>query len=137
MYLHGQSYKTTTSVIPASTVGTVTLPIGLSGSSVRSLFARFGESGTAGTTNASHGKYDSKNPFLNNFCYQISGLQVPASAYNPLLYPSQVFRSLQMAMGNFNSTQFKCGLPVAYYCKAAAGTLSNQGTAADPKLVLS
>ena len=131
MYLHGQSYKTTTSQIPATTAGAITLPIGLSGSSVRSLFARFAESGTANTTNSSHGKFSSANPLLNSYGWQISGLQVPSSLYNPLLYPSQCFRSLQMAMGNFNSTQFKSYLPPNYYCKVAAGTFNGQGTTAD------
>ena len=127
MYLHGQSWKTTSALIPNGTTGTLNLPVGISGSSVRSLVARFWDQGAAGTDNSTHGKYDSKNPMLNQYGWNISGMQVPASLYNPLLYPSQCFRSLQMAFGNFNSTQFKTGIPSTYYCKLVKATNATTG----------
>ena len=132
MYLKGSTYKTTTSLIPAATSGVLNLPIGITGSSVRSLFARFYEAGAAGTNNSSYGKYDSKNPNLNQYGWNIGGIQVPPSLYNPLLYPSQTYRSYLMALGTFNSSQFKSGIPYGDYCKlCAGGVVAANGTTQD------
>lgn len=120
IYMRGQTWKTTTGQIPAGTTGLINLPMGITASSCRSLFARFYESGTPGTANSSWGKYDSKGNF-NQYGWNIGGQQVPSSLYNPLLYPAQAFRSFLMALGTFNSSQFKCGIIMKDYCKLLAG----------------
>ena len=125
MFLHGTTYKTTTALIPQNTAGQFNLPVGLTGSSVRSLFTRFSEQ----SATATWGKYNSGCPNLNQFGFYIGGIQVPASLYNPLLYPAQCWRSFLMAMGNFNSTQQKSGITALNYC-----VLSSGGTATVPAL---
>ena len=117
MFLHGSTYKTTTSLIPANATGSINLPIGITGTSVRSLFTRFYET----ATNPVWGKYSSANPCLNQFGYNIGGLQVPSSLYNPSLYPALSWRSFLMAMGTFNSTQFKSGITALSYGRLASG----------------
>ena len=119
MYLHGQTYKTTTSIIPAGSTGSLNLPIGITGTSVRSLFTRFYEGGAI--SNTIWGKYNSANPNLNQFGYNIGGIQVPPSLYNPSLHPALCWRSFLMAMGCFNSTQFKSGVTQLNYGRLVAG----------------
>ena len=116
MYLHGQTYRTTTSQIPQTSTGSLTLPVGITGTSVRSLFTRFSEGATK-----TWGKYNSANPNLNAFGYNIGGMNYPSSFYNPSLHPSVCWRSFQIAMGNFNSTQFKSGITAQSYCRLVAG----------------
>ena len=128
MYIHGQTYKTTTSVLPASSSGTVNLPVGLTGSSVRSLFARFHETGTPGTTRSTWGKYDSKCPNLNQYGWNIGGQQVPSSLYNPILRPSETWRSFLMALGMFNSSQFRSGINAQSYHHLVQGGTATTAT---------
>jgi hypothetical protein len=121
MYSHITTFKTTTSTVTASS-GLQTLNIGLTASSCKSIFTTFYEQGTAGTTNSANGKYDSKNPGINSIGFNIAGISYPASgSLNPLLYPSQVFRNTQCAIGNFNSTQFKSAILPTYYQKLSVG----------------
>ena len=122
MYLHGQTYRTTTSLIPATTTGSITLPVGVTGTSVRSLFTRFSE----GTTKF-WGKYNSTNPSINNFSYNIGGLNYPSAPYNPSLHPAVSWRSFQIAMGNFNSTTMKSGIIAGTYCRLSAGGVISAG----------
>ena len=125
MYLHGQTYKTTTALIPGGASGVMNLPVGLTGSSVRSLFARFHETkGDPDTATSLWGKYSSSNPCLSSLAWNIGGTQVPSSSYNPLLFPAQTFRSYLQALGSFNSTQFKTSICQVYYQR-----LTSQGTA--------
>ena len=115
MYLNGMTYKTTTTILPANTTGSVTLPIGLTGSSVRSLFVRFHETGVPSADASIWGKYDSKCPNLNQYGWSIGGIQEPPSLYNPVLFPGLCWRSFLMAMGTFNSSQFKSGVTAKNY----------------------
>ena len=129
MYLHGQTYKTTTALIPTGASGVMNLPVGLTGSSVRSLFARFHESaGTPLVTTSLWGKYSSSNPTISSVAWNIGGTQVPSSSYNPLLHPSQTFRSYLQALGSFNSTQFKSSICGTYYTRLFSGGLSSGRT---------
>ena len=125
MYLPGQTYKTTTSIIPNGSSGVLNLPLGLTGSSVRSLFTRFYETGPSGLTTSAWGKYSSSNPCLNQYGFNIGGVAVPNYLYNPLLYPAQTFRSYLIALGSFNSTQFKSSITQTYYQRLTSnGTTS-------------
>ena len=128
MYLHGQTYKTTTALIPGGASGVMNLPVGLTGSSVRSLFARFHEAAGTPTLNTSvWGKYSSSNPNLNSIAWNIGGTQVPSSSYNPLLHPAQTFRSYLQALGSFNSTQFNTAICQVYYQRLiSTGTASGR-----------
>ena len=123
MYLHGQTYRTTTSLIPAGSTGSITLPCGITGTSVRSLFTRFSE-----TANKYWGKYNSTNPSINNFTYNIGGLNYPPSSYSPSLYPSLAWRNFLIAMGTFNATQFASGITALTYCRLAKGGAATTGS---------
>jgi hypothetical protein len=85
------------------------------------LFARWFEGGTLSTTNSSNGKYDSKNPLINNIQFNIGGVKYPQTPVNPLLNPSQAFRETQMAIGSFNNSQFQSSITPTQYCKLSVG----------------
>jgi hypothetical protein len=122
-YVSGQTYRTSSYTMPAGAIGTQSLLVGLRGSSVKSLFARFYDGG-AGTSvnNSVNGKYDSKLPNANSICFNIQGTgRLPNVPVNPLLTPSNSMRETQMAFGNFYSnTQTSSVLP-SMYCKLCAG----------------
>jgi hypothetical protein len=119
-YIHGTTYRSTsTSLTNAS--GFSALLAGIRASSVKSLFARFVQGGTANATNGLHGKYGSFNPLLNSINFNVGGIKYPQAPINPLLAPSQAYRETQMAIGAFNNSQFQSNIPPAYYCRLAAG----------------
>jgi hypothetical protein len=124
-FYHGITYKTTTASLPVAQ-GNSVLPLGLVGQSVKSAFVRFYEQGAPSTTTSCNGKYDAKFPLLNQIGFNIGGIQYPQSGYiNPLLYPSQSFRNLQLAIGSFNSTTQKSSiLPLNYCVLSTGGTVS-------------
>ena len=118
-YIHGTTYRTSSASLP-STAGTTSLLAGIRASSVKSLFARFVEGGTASATIA-NGKYDSKNPLLNSINFNVGGIKYPQAPINPLLFPSQAFRETQMAIGSFNNSSFQSCITPTNYCKLSAG----------------
>jgi hypothetical protein len=134
MFSHATAYKTTTSQIPAGTSGSAVIPLGLVGSSVKSLFVRFQDGGAVSTANSINHKYDSKNPLLNQIGFNINGINYPNSGtLNPLLNPAQVFRNLQIAYGNYNAQTFQSAITPVNYAKLSAGgtattLLANQTT---------
>jgi hypothetical protein len=119
-YIHGTTYRSSSTSLP-STSGSTSLLAGLRASSVKSLFTRFFDGGSATTANSSNGKYDSKNPMISNISYNIGGVKYPQVGINPLLNPSQVFRNTQMALGSFNNYQFQSSITPTQYCKLSAG----------------
>ena len=119
-YIHGVTYRTSSATLPAS-AGSTSLLAGIRASSVKSLFARFVQGGTANGTNGVHGKYNSYNPILNNICFSVGGIKYPQTPINPLLNPSQCFRETQMAIGSFNNAQFQSCIPPSQYCRLSAG----------------
>jgi hypothetical protein len=126
-YIHGQSYKTSSVSVPA-VAGQLSALVGIRGSSVKSLFARFVD-GSVGSGGSINGKYDSKNPMINALNFNIGGARLPTNPCNPLLSPSQAFRDLQMASGSFNNSQFASSIIPSQYCKlAVGGTASTAGS---------
>lgn len=125
-YIHGVTYRTSSANVNAA-AGSQSLLAGIRASSVKSLFARFAQSGTASTSNSSNGKYDSLNPLLNSINFNVGGIKYPQAPINPLIAPSQAFRETQMAIGSFNNSQFQSCLPPVQYCKLSAGGTA-QGT---------
>jgi hypothetical protein len=128
-YISGQTYRTTSSTIPATSVGSQSLLVGLRGSSVKSLFVRFQDGGaTTSTANSVNGKYDSKLPNANQICFNIQGTgRLPNVPVNPLLSPANSMRETQMAFGNFYSNTQTTSVIPSQYCKLCAG-----GTAQGP-----
>ena len=132
-YIHGTTYRTSSTTIPAATSGSQTLLAGIRGSSVKSLFARFAQGGAlvtgATTTGAcSNGKYDSFNPMINSISFTVGGVRYPQQPVNPMLSPAQAFRETQIAIGSFNNAQFQsCIVPSAYCRLSAGGTASGMG----------
>lgn len=120
-YIHGTTYRTSTATLPASVTGSTSLLAGIRASSVKSLFARWFEGGALSTSNSSNGKYDSKNPLINNIQFNVGGVKYPQTPINPLLNPSQAFRETQMAIGSFNNSQFQSCITPTQYCKLSVG----------------
>ena len=119
-YIHGTTYRTSSVSLPAI-AGSQSLLAGIRASSVKSLFARFYEGGTASANNSVNGKYDSKCPIINSINFSVGGIKYPQQPINPLLAPSQAFRETQMAVGSFNNAQFQSSITPANYCKLSAG----------------
>lgn len=117
-YSHGTTYRTSTTVLPANTSGTVSLLSGIRGSSVKSLITRFQENAIA---NNISGKFNSKNPNVNAISFNIGGVKYPQTPANPLLYPSHAFMQLQQSFGNFNSNQFQSSITPSIYNRLSAG----------------
>ena len=130
-YNHGISYRTASVSLPAGSSGQQTLLAGIRASSVKSLFARFQETGVVNSTVSVNGKNDSKNPSNNALNFNIGVVRYPQVPINPLVNPSQAFRELQMAMGAFNSTQFQSSIVPSRYCiLSSCGTASAAATTA-------
>lgn len=121
MYIHGSSYKSTTSILPANSTGVLNLPVGITGSSVKSLFTRFHETGTPSVNRSCWGKFSSKCPNLNQYGFNIGGQQIPSTLYNPILRPAECYRSFLQALGMFNSAEYKSGLNAISYHKLVQG----------------
>ena len=119
-YIHGTTYRTSSVTLPVTT-GATSLLAGIRASSVKSLFTRYAQGGSASVNGQMNGKYDSPNPLLNGICYNVGGVKYPQTPVNPLLQPSQAFRETQMAIGSFNSSQFQSCISPANYCKLSAG----------------
>ena len=120
-YSHGVTYRTSTASIPAGMNGATSLLAGIRASSVKSLFVRFAQSGTVGTSTSIFGKYSSCNPCLYGISCNIGGIKFPQTPINPLLNPSQAFRETQLAMGGWNNSNFVSGIPNFQYCKLSTG----------------
>jgi len=129
-YIHGTTYRTSSVSLPA-VAGSQSLLAGIRASSVKSLFARFYEGGTASVNNSVNGKYDSKCPIINSINFSVGGIKYPQQPVNPLLAPSQAFRETQMAIGSFNNAQFQSAITPTNYCRlSAGGTGQSAGTGA-------
>lgn len=122
-YIHGQTYKTSAVSMPA-TSGNQSLLVGVRGSSIKSLFARFVDGGAINATNSVNSKYDSKNPMINNINWSVGGQKYPNNPINPLLQPAMAMNSLQKAIGSFNNSQFQSAIIPAQYAKLSAGGTS-------------
>ena len=119
-YSHGTTYRSTTTSLPSNVTGSTSLLAGVRASSVKSLFARFVENGTASATLA-NGKYSSKNPMANSLNFNIGGLKYPQAPINPILFPAMCFRDLQLAIGSWNNAMFQSCVTPSNYCKLSAG----------------
>jgi hypothetical protein len=124
-YISGQTYRTSSASIPALSVGSQSLLVGLRGSSVKSLFVRFqdggtnsGDAATFAQKSSVNGKYDSKLPNANSICFNIQGTgRLPNVPVNPLLNPANSMRETQMAFGNFYSNTQTTSVIPSQYCK--------------------
>jgi hypothetical protein len=119
-YIHGVTYRTSSTSLPA-TSGSTSLLAGIRASSVKSLFARFVDGGAVSTDNSINGKYDSKNPMINNIQFNVGGVKYPQNPINPLLNPASAFSETQKAIGSFNNSQFQSCIPPSQYCKLSRG----------------
>ena len=127
-YSHGTSLRTATATLGTS-AGQQTLLAGLRASSIKSLFARFYDTGTSNATNSANGKYDSKNPLFNSLNFNIGGTRFPQIPVNPLLNPQQAFNETQKAVGSFNSSQYQSSIVPKQYCKLSANATLDNGLA--------
>ena len=134
-YSHGVTYRTSTASLPAGISGSTSLLAGIRASSVKSLFVRFAQGGTAGASTSVYGKYSSFNPFLNAINFSIGGIKYPQSPVNPLLNPSQAFRDTQLAMGAWNNSNFQSAISPAFFCRLSAGTYTQGGLTQDYKYI--
>lgn len=121
MYNSGIAYRTGSTNLSASAGAQSLLCSAVKGSSVKSIFARFVDGGTANTTNSSNGKYDAKNPIINSYSFNVGSVYYPNYRINPLIAPSNSMIEFFKAMGSFNNSQIKSNLIPAQYCKLSAG----------------
>jgi hypothetical protein len=121
MYNSGIAYRTGSTNLSASSGAQSLLCSAVKGSSVKSIFARFVDGGTASTTNSSNGKYDAKNPMINSYSFNVGSVYYPNYRINPLIAPSNSMIEFFKAMGSFNNSQIKSNLIPAQYCKLSAG----------------
>lgn len=122
-YYNGITNRVSSTTVPASTSGTLSLLSGLKGSSVRSIITRFNETAlsTAGSVN---GIYDSKMPQATSINYNINGLRVPSNPTDLLRNPAYAFSCLQHANANFKNGEFRSGIvPSQYAIYIAGGSL--------------
>jgi hypothetical protein len=124
-YIHGTSWRVTSNTIPASSSGNLSLLAGIRNSSVKSLFVKYVDNVAVAVANSVNGKYDGKNPLINNFAFNIGGMRYPSNPLNPLLQPSQSFSECEKAIGSFNNAQFQSCIPRSRYCKLSAGATAS------------
>lgn len=120
-YIHGTTYKTSSVALPSGSSGSQSLLAGVRGSSVKSLFARFFDSVVTKEEGSINGKYDSKNPCVSSYTFNVGGIRYPPVPINPLSNPANAFSNLQKAMGQFNSSQFNSSIVPSKYCVLSAG----------------
>jgi hypothetical protein len=120
-YNSGVAYRTGSTTLAASAGAQSLLCSAVKGSSVKSIFARFVDGGAAGTTNSANGKYDSKNPMINSYSFNVGSVYYPNYRVNPMLYPANSAIEFFKAMGSFNNSQIKSSLIPTQYCKLSAG----------------
>lgn len=122
-YFNGITYRASTSTIPASTSGAISLLSGLRGSSVRALFCRFTEATTVSTAGCINFVMDSKMPLATSISWNVNGQLVPSNPTDLVHNPSLAFAQTQQAIGSFNNYEFKSGLvPSKYFIYLPSGT---------------
>jgi hypothetical protein len=124
-YSHGTTYRVSSCPLPASAGASSSL-IGVRASSVKSIFARFAQGGAATTGNSSNGIFDSSNPSINSYAFNVASQKYPQNPVNPLLFPGNAMTNLQRAIGSFNNANFISAITPQFYCKLSAGG-TNQG----------
>lgn len=124
-YYNGITHRVSSTTVPASTSGTLSLLTGLKGSSVRSVISRFSET-TLSTAGCANGIYDSKMPQATSINYNINGLRVPSNPTDLLHNPAYAFTCLQQANANFKNGEFRSGIVPSQYCiYIPGGTLAS------------
>lgn len=115
-YFNGMTYRASTSTIPASTSGAISLLAGVRGSSVRSLFCRFTEATATSIAGCINYILDSKMPLATSMSWNINGQLVPSNPTDLVHNPALAFAQTQQAIGSFNNYEFKSGLtPDKYF----------------------
>jgi hypothetical protein len=119
-YIHGNTWRVSSTNLP-SAGGAGSLQLALRGSSVKSLFVFFADTGALAVTASYHGKYDSYLPSMDRISFSIGGIQYPQNLINPLLYPASAMAETTKAMGSFNNFAFSPSLIPSTYCKLSPG----------------
>jgi hypothetical protein len=120
-YYNGITHRVSSTTVPASTSGSISLLTGLKGSSVRSVISRFSENNTTATTGCVNGIYDSKMPLATSINYNINGLRIPSNPTDLVHNPAYAFSCLQQANANFKNGEFRSGIIPSQYCIYIAG----------------
>lgn len=124
-YYNSITHRVSSTTVPASTSGTLSLLTGLKGSSVRSVISRFSET-TLSTDGNLNGFYDTKMPQATSINYNINGLRVPSNPTDLIHNPAYAFSCLQQANANFKNGEFRSGIVPGKYCAyIAGGTLAS------------
>ena len=114
-YFNGLTYRVSSSTVPASTSGAISLLTGLRGSSVRSMFVRFSEASTLSTAGCINYTLDSKCPAATSIAWNVNGVLVPSNPTDIVHNPALAFAQTQQAIGSFNNYEFKSGLVPSQY----------------------
>lgn len=122
-YYNGITYRASTSTIPASTSGAISLLAGIRGSSVRALFCKFTEAATLSTAGCVNYTLDGKMPLATAMSWNINGQLLPSNPTDLIHNPALAFAQTQQALNNFNNYEFKSGLvPNKYFIYLPSGT---------------
>lgn len=121
-YYNGITHRVSSSTVPASTSGTLSLLTGLKGSSVRAIISRFSET-TIDVSQSVNGIYDSKMPLASSINYNINGIRIPSNPTDLIRNPAYAFSCLQQANANFKNGEFRSSMVPGQYCiYLASGT---------------
>lgn len=113
-----------------STAGSVSVLMGLRGSSVRSLTTRVVDGGAVSTANSANGKYESKLlPAQYNYFLQGS-TRVPPNPLDASRQPASVYMRALHASSAFSERQFKmCSTPSSFCIYSAGASLVSDADA--------
>jgi hypothetical protein len=115
-----QYYNGTVGRVASQSLGTTSGAqswlIGIRGSSVKNLITRFSES-AFGLNECVNRQFDSKMPLYTSISYNVNGANLPAAPDDLVRSPAMAFTRTQMALGQFNTYDFKSGITSNAYCR--------------------
>ena len=114
-YYNGQVGRVASQSL-GTTSGVQSWLIGIRGSSVKNIVARFTEA-TYSTAGCINRYFDSKMPLYTSIGYNINGVNVPAAPDDLVRGVALAFARTQMAMAQFNAYDFKSGIVANTFCR--------------------
>lgn len=105
--MRSTTYKFASNQISIGAAGTVTLPLGFSNASIKSLFTFFYTQQNAACPN---GHLDSINPSIREAAWSVGGKRYPTTDLHPSTDPSRAITHLMGALGSQNSLKTSGGV---------------------------
>jgi len=132
-YLHGVTQRTASSTLAAGTSGYINTLIGLRGKSCRSLFTRFTDTGSTGTSNQINGVFDSKMPLCSQLNYLLQGKdRYPQFPHNTQILPACTLNRTLMSSEKFKEWEQRSSfIPSQFFKYVTVGTAPTAATGYD------